>query len=272
MQDDYDKTQDRTAEPLLRLLEIMARLRDPETGCPWDLKQTFASIAPYTLEEVYEVVDAIERNDLDELEIELGDLLFQVVFYARMAEELGRFDFARIAQAIGDKLVRRHPHVFARESVASAEEQTERWEAYKAQERAEKPDPDAQRLLHDIPLALPALTRAAKLQRRAARVGMDWPDHTGPWLKLGEELAELEPHLTGDREALEDELGDVLFTCVNLARHLELDPEQVLRRANRKFEARIARMEEVLKLANKTFGDLDEAALDRLWQRCKRES
>lgn len=269
MSDAHASSSQPAAEAILKLLEIMARLRDPQSGCPWDLKQTFASIVPYTLEEAYEVADAIERNDLDELQAELGDLLFQVVFYAQMASEQGCFDFASVAEAISDKLVRRHPHVFDRDSVASAEEQTERWEAYKARERRDKGRTGSHRLLHDIPTALPALTRAAKLQRRAARVGMDWPDRSGPWHKLHEELAELEVSLDGEPAALEEEFGDLLFTCVNLGRHLDLDPEQALRRANRKFETRIGTMETALEAEGRAFDELDAAALDVLWERSK---
>lgn len=243
--------------PLARLLSIMARLRDPDLGCPWDVEQTFATIAPYTIEEAYEVADAIEREDVAALRDELGDLLLQVVFHARIAEEGELFTFADVAQQIGDKLVRRHPHVFAdtpRETGHAA------WEAIKSEERGAA---GATSALDGVAIALPALMRAEKLQKRAARVGFDWPDQTGPLAKISEELGELAS--APDQDAREDEMGDLLFTVVNLARHLEVDPEVALRRASAKFERRFRHME--------SEGPLQSLALDELearWQRAKR--
>lgn len=248
-----------------RLLEVMAALRDPATGCPWDIEQTFASIAPYTIEEAYEVADAVARGDMDDLRGELGDLLLQVVYHARMAEEIGRFGFADVAAAIADKMVARHPHVFAGQRVAGTPELHVRWEERKAADRAAKAagigaDPSG---LADVPMALPALTRAAKLQKRAARIGFDWPDVAGVVDKLAEEAAELTAAATPEER--EAELGDLLFTTVNLARHLGIDSEAALRGANRRFETRFRAME-------KEAGDLtgtDASTLDRLWSRAK---
>lgn len=217
----------------------MRQLRDPDTGCPWDVEQTFASIAPYTVEEAYEVADAIARDNLTDLVDELGDLLLQVVFHARMAEEAGAFAFGDVVEAIVEKMIRRHPHVFGEQQVASAEEQTRNWEDIKARERGS----DASALA-GVANGLAPLVRASKLQRRAARVGFDWPDASGVFAKLAEESAELrEAHAHGDADAVEHELGDLLFTCVNLARHLDVDPEQALLRANLRFERRFRHME-----------------------------
>ncbi len=226
-----------TTVPVARLLEIMAKLRDPEDGCPWDLEQDFRSIAPYTLEEAYEVADAIERGDLGDLQEELGDLLLQVVFHAQMARELGAFGFEDVVAGICNKLVRRHPHVFAGATVESAAAQTESWERLKAEEKAARGRAGA---LDDVPVALPALTRAAKLGRRAARVGFDWPDATGPRRKVDEELQELDSAIAGDEDpdAVEAEFGDLLFALVNYARHLGIDPESALRGSNEKFVRR----------------------------------
>jgi len=243
-------------EPMQRLLEIMGRLRDPQTGCPWDREQTFETIVPHTLEEAYEVADAIERGDLAELREELGDLLFQVVFYAQLAAERGAFDFADVAAGIGDKLVRRHPHVFQDESIDTAEAQTEAWERHKAAERRAKAERDGRdpgwepSALDGVIPALPALTRAAKLQRRAARVGLDWTGPAGALARLEEETAELHAVLADTRSPTArraEQTGDVLFTCVNLARDLDLDPEATLRAANARFERRFRRMEELLR-------------------------
>jgi len=252
-----------------RLLEIMAKLRDPQGGCPWDLEQDFRSIAPYTLEEAYEVADAIERGDLDDLKDELGDLLLQVVFHAQMAREQGVFDFADVVEAICDKLVRRHPHVFGGTSVESAEAQTEAWERLKAGEKAAR---GRQGVLDDVPVGLPATTRAAKLGRRAARVGFDWPDATGPRRKVDEELAELDAAVAGaeDPDAIEAEFGDLLFAMVNYARHLGIDPEAALRRSNEKF---VRRFHHVEQRAAETGRALEEAGLeqlDRWWEEAKR--
>ena len=226
------------------LLEIMRRLRDPQTGCPWDREQTFRTIAPYTLEEAYEVADAIERDDLAGLKDELGDLLFQVVFHARMAEEAGRFGFADVARGLAEKMRRRHPHVFGDARVEDAAAQTEAWEAHKAREAEARGEPRG--ALDGIPVGLPSLVRAQKLGKRAARVGFDWPDVGGVLAKLEEETGELREAVDGLPEAperAEEELGDLLFTLANLARHLGADAEGALRRANLKFEQRFGYIE-----------------------------
>jgi len=230
----------RTAGATQAVLDVMARLRDPKGGCPWDLEQNFATIAPYTIEEAYEVADAIERNDLPALKEELGDLLFQVAFHARMAEEAGAFDFADVAQALADKMIERHPHVFGDRIERSAEEQTAAWEALKAEKRAAK----GGSLLDDVPMALPALMRAEKLTKRAARINFDWPTPDEVLAKLDEELDELkEAQASGDQDALTEEMGDLLFVMANLARKLKVDPEEALRRANAKFTRRFQYIE-----------------------------
>jgi ATP diphosphatase len=252
---------------LARLLDIMVRLRAPEGGCPWDREQTFATIAPYTIEEAYEVADAIASGDPARLKGELGDLLFQVVFHARLAEELGWFSFDDVAAAIADKLTVRHPHVFADASYADAAEQTAAWEALKAGERAAAGDRGA---LADVPLALPALARAAKLGRRASRVGFDWPDAAGTRAKVQEEMLELDAAARGESvERQAEELGDLLFAITNWARHLGLDPEQALRGANGKFEARFRHMEALAAAAGSPLEGLDAAAWERLWAKAK---
>lgn len=240
------------------LLDIMRRLRDPETGCPWDLAQTWHSLVPYTLEEAFEVAEAIEQEDFEHLPDELGDLLFQIVFYARLGEETGRFDFRTVVARICDKLIRRHPHVFAEAKVRNAADQSRAWEQHKQQEREARSGGKAG-ALHGVSRTLPALSRAAKLQRRAARVGFDWPALQGVLAKVHEELAELEAELEAapqtatvsdaagpDPARLQAELGDLLFSVVNLARHLDIDPETALRAANRRFESRFACMEQAL--------------------------
>lgn len=250
------------------LLEVMARLRDPERGCPWDIAQTFQSIAPYTLEEAYEVADAIERGDLPALREELGDLLFQVVFHARMAEEQGVFDFAAVARGLVDKMRRRHPHVFGTASIADAGAQTVAWEAHKAGERAAR----SEGALDGVPLNLPALARAQKLGRRAARVGFDWPDSAGVLDKLAEETRELESALEErDRapEAVEEELGDLLFTIANLARHLDVDAEGALRRASLKFERRFRAVEARVATTGRTLDEAGPHELELLWNEVK---
>ncbi len=248
----------------------MRRLRDPESGCPWDQQQTFQSLIPHTLEEAYEVAEAIENEEQGELADELGDLLFQVVFYARIAEEDGAFDFAQICRNISDKLIRRHPHVFADEQVASVAEQSEAWERHKARERAEKSAAGKIRILDGVSHALPALTRALKLQKRAARVGFDWPDIQGVVAKIQEEMLEVEAELEEpiDADSLQHEIGDLLFAVVNLARHTGMDPETALRVANRRFESRFAHVEDVLDGAD----GLAQASLDEMeaaWQDAK---
>jgi MazG family protein len=264
--------------PFDRLIAIMARLRDPARGCPWDVEQTFATIAPYTIEEAYEVADAIQQGDLGALREELGDLLLQVVFHARMAEEAGAFDIEDVARTIGDKMIARHPHVFADASIAGAAAQTRAWEAQKATERQVKAAAAGRSagVLDGVSTGLPALTRALKLQKRAARAGFDWPAESAVSqikAKLAEELAEIEvARLGGSRGAVEDECGDLLFVCVNLLRHLDIDPEAALRGTNAKFERRFRAVE--AKMAAEGVADLAEAGLGRLeaaWQAAKRE-
>jgi ATP diphosphatase len=250
-----------------RLLEVMDRLRDPEGGCPWDLEQDFRSIAPYTIEEAHEVADAIERGDMDHLRDELGDLLFQVVFHARLAREQGAFDFADVAEGVADKLIRRHPHVFGDGEPLDSDEQTEAWEAIKARERAEAGMTSA---IDGVSGALPPLRRAVKLQKRAARVGFDWAD-TGPVLaKIREEIDELESEFdAGQPDRIEDELGDVLFAVANLARKAGIDADAALRRTNLKFERRFRAMEVEAERDGQHFDELDLDAQEALWQRVK---
>lgn len=254
------------------LLYLMARLRDPQTGCPWDIKQDYASIAPSTLEEAYEVVDAIEKQDFVHLKEELGDLLFQVIFYSQIGKEENRFDFGGVVSDLVEKLVRRHPHVFPDGTLASKIDNRhtlptdvkERWEAIKQQERDAK---GAQGLLADVPVNLPALSRAAKLQKRAATVGFDWTDVQGPIDKVREELEEVEEALsTNDMAAVEEELGDLLFAVVNIARYIKIDPEQALRKANLKFENRFGYIETHLEkpLAAATLEEMEA-----LWLKAK---
>jgi nucleoside triphosphate diphosphatase len=250
-----------------RLLAIMARLRDPVTGCPWDIDQTFATIAPYTLEEAHEVADAIDRQDWPDLKGELGDLLFQTVYHAQMAAEAGLFTFADVVTAISDKMIARHPHVFGNQSRdKTPEQQTKDWEAQKAQERG------LARTLDGIAAALPALTRALKLQNRAARVGFDWPSTDDVLDKLVEEAREVvEARDTLSHTELTEEIGDLLFVMANLARHLKVDPEAALRAANAKFTRRFARIEDWLAETARTPADSDLAEMDRLWNRAKAE-
>ena len=259
-----------------KLLQIMAQLRDPARGCPWDREQTFASIAPYTIEEAYEVADAIDRGALAELKGELGDLLFQVVFHARMAEEAGAFDFGDVVDGICQKMLRRHPHVFGGARVEDAAAQTQLWEEIKRAERAEQAgrrvDVAEQEpsVLDDVPVALPGLSRAAKLGRRAATVGFDWPDAAGVRAKLDEELAEVDAAAERrETVAVADELGDVLFTVANLCRHLDLDPEHCLRGANVRFEARFRHVEDAVRMDRGDFAKYGPAELDGLWQAAK---
>ena len=254
------------------LLAIMARLRDPQRGCPWDVQQDFATIAPYTIEEAYEVADAIARGDLEHLKDELGDLLLQVVYHAQMAKEAGLFDFDEVAAAIADKMVRRHPHVFGGAAIEDARAQSLAWEAHKAAERATRAE-GGHGILDDVPLALPALVRAAKLQRRAARVGFDWPEPAQVLDKLEEEIAELRAELEGGADAgrVGEEIGDLLFALVNLARHLEVDAEAALRRTNAKFERRFRHLEAALRAEGVTTAllatnDLNPAAC-RVYER-----
>ena len=252
---------------LRRLLDIMAALRDPRRGCPWDKEQRFETIAPYTIEEAYEVADAIARGDLIALPDELGDLLFQVVYHARMAEEAGRFDFADLARAIADKMVRRHPHVFGEAAARDASAQTREWEARKSAERAGRAETGT---LAGIPPALPALTRAAKLTARAARVGFDWPNAAAVLGKLDEEVGELRAELPeADSERLADEVGDLLFVLANLARKLDLDPEDCLRRANAKFARRFGAVEQSFADAGQCLANVTLDEMEARWQAVK---
>ncbi|WP_376696339.1 nucleoside triphosphate pyrophosphohydrolase [Wenzhouxiangella sp. EGI_FJ10305] len=252
-----------------RLTDIMARLRDPERGCPWDVEQTFRTIAPYTVEEAHEVADAIERADFEDLRDELGDLLFQVVFHARMAEEQSLFGFDDVVEAISDKLVRRHPHVFGDASFNNVEEQTANWEDIKAAERAEKGQAD-ESLLDGVSRGLPALRRAVKLQKRAARVGFDWPDPDPIFDKLREEAEELRAALANeDVDNIEEEIGDLLFVITNLARKLDVDPGAALRRCNHKFERRFRTMEEMARDRAIDLADLDHDELEAVYEAAK---
>ena len=260
--------------PIERLLWVMARLRDPDGGCPWDLEQDFASIAPYTIEEAYEVADAIARGDMTDLKAELGDLLLQVVYHAQMAREAGCFDFDEVANAIADKMIERHPHVFGTVEVENARAQSRAWEDAKATERTRKAARrgEAPSLLDDVPLALPALTRALKLQRRAARGGFDWPDAAPVFDKIEEEIGELRAEVAGHAppERLTDEIGDLLFTVVNLARHLQVDPDAALRHTNYKFERRFRAVEASLAGAGRRLDEMSLDQLEALWQKAKR--
>jgi ATP diphosphatase len=255
------------------LLRIMAKLRDPDGGCPWDVEQDFASIAPYTIEEAYEVADAIEQSDMESLKGELGDLLLQVVFHAQMASEAGHFEYADVVNAVSEKMVVRHPHVFGDVSIEDADAQTKAWEDQKAAERAAKAEASGRvaSVLDDVARGLPALMRAEKLQKRAARVGFDWPTVEPVFDKVREELDEVSVEIDrgSDPARLEDELGDVLFTCVNLARKLGTDPETALRRTNAKFERRFRDVETFAAKDGKSLNDLDIEALEALWERAK---
>jgi nucleoside triphosphate diphosphatase len=254
-----------------RLLAVMRRLRDPERGCPWDIEQTFATIAPYTIEEAYEVADAIQREDWDSLPAELGDLLLQVVYYAQMGAEQGRFDFGTLAHGIADKMIERHPHVFGADEVAGSTAVRTIWEERKAAERAAKGGDGS--VLADVPVGFPALTRALKLQKRAARVGFDWGAAAPILAKVREEIAELEGAIKQGIPAVERELelGDLLFTIVNLARHLEIDPEAALRATNAKFERRFRRIEAAAERQGRTAGGMTLDELEALWERAKRD-
>lgn len=249
------------------LLDVMARLRSPDGGCPWDLEQNFRTIAPYTVEEAYEVADAIERGDMGALKDELGDLLFQTVFHAQMAKEAGLFTFEDVTEAITDKMIRRHPHVFGDETMRTAQEQTDAWEAQKAKERAEK---GADSLLDDVPAGLPGLTRAVKLQKRAARVGFDWTDAKDVLAKIAEETEELHEAMeTKDRDHIEEEYGDLLFALANISRHLDIDPESALRRANEKFIRRFRHIEKTFAARGKALADARLDEMEDVWNEAK---
>ncbi len=254
-----------------QLLEIMERLRDRLHGCPWDQQQTFASIAPYTIEEAYEVADAVDRADMEELREELGDLLFQVVFHAQMAREAGYFDFTDVVEAISAKMLRRHPHVFRGTPAGDAEELRREWERHKAEERSAKAQADTHSLMDGVARALPALVRAGKLQRRAAKVGFDWPHISGVLHKVTEELDEVRTEMAAEipSERVKEEIGDLLFACVNLARHAGVDAESVLRGANEKFERRFRTLEAMLRAEGKNAADASLEEMDALWDRIK---
>jgi ATP diphosphatase len=252
-----------------RLIEIMAALRTPGTGCPWDLEQNFATIAPYTLEEAYEVADAIARNDLDDLREELGDLLLQVAFHARMAEEQGAFDFGGVVEAITEKLLRRHPHVFGDLRGLSPKQVEGLWQQIKSEEKAAKPQSE-NGALAGVPIGLPALTRALKLQQKAGKVGFDWNDPLAVLAKIREDADEIEADIrNGKRVAAAAEVGDLLFAVTNLARHLDADPEATLRATNRKFERRFASIERALAARGKTPAQSTLAEMDALWDEAK---
>ena len=265
-----------SSEAFERLVEIMSRLRDPETGCPWDVEQDFESISSYTLEEAYEVVDAIKRNDMRALRDELGDLLLQVVFHSQMASENKFFDIKDVADGICDKMIRRHPHVFADEKYASAEQQTEAWEKIKENERSIEKTENSPRTneessaLDGIAIALPSLVRAEKLAKRAARVGFDWPNAELIFDKIDEEISEVRAAIeSNDLKEIDNEIGDLLFAVANLARKLSVDPESALRRANDKFEGRFRSMEKLAKEQDGEFNELDLNAQENLWKEVK---
>ena len=265
---------DRNAQSLQRFLDIMARLRDPVQGCPWDREQSFATIAPYTIEEAYEVAEAIRREDRASLRDELGDLLLQVVFHSRMAEEEGSFAFADVADAISDKMIRRHPHIFGDGAAKTTDAVKGTWEEIKAAERAGKADPaNKPGLLDDIALALPGLMRAEKLQKRAARVGFDWPEVSFVLDKIEEELGELRSAIAQKetKERIADELGDILFGYANVARHLGIDPEDALRRCNDKFTRRFRFIERELRKIGRDTTDASLEEMEALWQAAKTE-
>ncbi|KJS25002.1 MAG: nucleoside triphosphate hydrolase [Hyphomonadaceae bacterium BRH_c29] len=263
---------DRAAREFARLLDIMSRLRSPDGGCPWDLEQTFRTIAPYTIEEAYEVADAIEREDMGDLREELGDLLFQVAFHSQMASEEGAFEAADVAAAINEKMIRRHPHVFDAADDRSSDDQIIAWEVMKAAERASKAkSKESHSALDGVALSLPALMRAEKLQKRAARTGFDWAEPEPIFDKLDEETQELkEAMASGDAEAILDEMGDLLFVAANLARRLNVDPEIALRQANAKFERRFRAMEALASERGQDFTALDLDAQEALWQDVKK--
>ena len=252
-----------------RLLSIMAKLRNPRTGCPWDREQTWATIAPHTIEEAYELADAVQHGDAAHVRDELGDVLFQVVFQSRIAEEQGLFDFAAVADAISDKLERRHPHVFGDAQVADVAGQSEAWEAHKAAERRERGQGEG--VLDGVTLGLPALTRATKLGKRAARVGFDWPDITGVLAKVEEEVIETrEAVVSGETARVREELGDLLFSVAQAARHLGVDAEAALREASAKFERRFRDMEAQLAAQGRSVSEASPDALEALWSQAKR--
>lgn len=257
-------------ELLTELLAIMARLRHPEEGCPWDLKQTFASIVPHTLEEAYELADAIEKEDYQELKAELGDVLLQILFYCQMAKEQALFDIQEVMEHLKHKLISRHPHLFGEEKVKDEKELKQLWASIKATERQAKYQGN-NRILAGVPLNLPGLSRAQKLQQRAAEVGFDWPNLRPVLEKLREEVAELEVSCTqNDKEAIEEELGDILFVCANIARHIQADAEAIMRKANAKFESRFNFIEQNVKESDKAWADFSLEEMEAFWQIAKK--
>ena len=257
-----------------QLIEIMRALRDPKSGCPWDLEQDFQSLIPYTIEEAYEVADAIERNNVDDIKSELGDLLFQIIFYSQLAKEQNAFDFNDVAQAISDKLTRRHPHVFAGAKVKDVAEQTKEWEKIKKQEREAKANKNAgyPSILDDVSRTLPSLMRSEKLQKRAAKEGFDWPNIEGVLKKVCEELDEVQQELDAkkqDKEKIEDEIGDLFFSCINLSRHVGLDAEQCVRKANLKFERRFRELEKTANDKGLQVNEISTDDLEKLWHEVK---
>ncbi|WP_174233641.1 nucleoside triphosphate pyrophosphohydrolase [Kiloniella sp. EL199] len=269
---------DVTKQGISRLIDLMKDLRDPDGGCPWDIEQNFRTIAPYTIEEAYEVAEAIEKNDLVSLKDELGDLLLQVVYHAQIAKDENLFDFEDIAQAITEKMINRHPHVYGNISHNNIEEQKLAWEELKAKEREKKQGKEEDSVLDGITVGLPAATRAIKLQKRAAKVGFDWPSLSPVIEKIHEEIDELKDVLHPDQQIntsdlhdrAEDELGDVLFSVVNLARHLDIDPEQALRRTNQKFEKRFRVVEKTIKYNGLNINDTSLEYMENIWNSCKR--
>ena len=267
------------AGDIRRLLDIMAKLRNPAGGCPWDLEQSFETIVPYTIEEAYEVADAIENGDMERLRDELGDLLFQVVFYAQMASEDGNFEFGNVVAGVSDKMIRRHPHVFGDSDVADADAQTIAWEAHKAKERETRASAEGRQasILDDIARGMPALSRAQKLQKRAARVGFDWTEVSDVEGKIDEETAELRRAVSeaqkdtvdSNNDAISEEFGDLLFSLVNYARHLGVEPESALREANAKFERRFRQVESEMTAAGRELKQLSLAEYDEAWKRAK---
>jgi len=261
------------AKPSIEKLKwIMDELRDPLTGCPWDLKQNFASIVPYTLEEAYEVADAIEKKDFSELEKELGDLLFQVIFYSKLGKEKSYFDFDDVVASICEKLIRRHPHVFGDTSLADEQAIKANWENEKQKERQNKAQDESLSILADIPGALPALSQANKIQKRCAHVGFDWPDIEQVFDKVEEEVVEVKEHIHGDQTKLTEELGDLMFAVVNLCRHAKQDPEAVLRAANQKFVERFNHVEKQVEQSGKSFEQHDLESLENYWQQAKQNN
>lgn len=254
-----------------KLRWIMASLRDPETGCPWDIKQNYSTIVPHTIEEAYEVADAIEQGDKAELEKELGDLLFQVIFYSQLGEEESAFSFDSVVAAVCEKLIRRHPHVFAENDFANEDEIKKNWEEEKSKERKLKNQNENLSILADIPKSLPALSQAAKIQKRCAHVGFDWPDVEGVFDKIKEEVDEVEQELNGNRAGLPEELGDLMFAVVNLCRHAKEDPEALLRQANAKFSKRFEHVEDRVKGSGRSFEQHHLNELDEYWREAKQK-